>query len=534
MSPHPLTLAHAFRRCRRLFAEKMVVSATAIGLERISYGSWADRTCRLARSLERLSLSADARVASFASNSSRHLELYFAVPGTGRVLHTLNIRLFADQVVFIVNHAEDEAVFVDRSLLPALWPLVGSMPSVRHVVVMDDGSAEALPADSRLVTYDDLVSGAEPVDLEEALVPEERAAMMCYTSGTTGLPKGVLYSHRSIMLHALGIMSADSLAVSESDVILPVVPMFHANAWGLPHAAVMTGASLVLPGADLSPRAITTLMERENVTLAAGVPTIWNAVLDELPQRDHSALSRIMSGGAPLPRALSDAYCARIGLPLTQSWGMTEISPVGAVWRLKSTLTDETGEAPHERLLAVGQLGPLLDYRIVEPVSESELPWDGVTPGELQVRGPFVAAGYYRGDGSSGYSFAPGGWLRTGDVATIDEHGYVRIVDRTKDLVKSGGEWISSVQLESEIMAHPGVREAAVVGVADDKWGERPLALVVTREGAKVTAEELRSFLRERVAKWWIPEDIRFIDEIPKTSVGKFNKAELRERYRAP
>lgn len=528
MSSFPLTLTHAFRRGERMFADKHVVSATARGMERTAYGAWAQRTRRLAAALDGLCASADTRVASFAHNSARHLELYFAVPCSGRVLHTLNIRLFAEQIVFIVNHAEDEVIFVDRPLLATLWPLVDSMPTVQHVVVMDDGGDQPIPTDRRILDYESLLEAQAPVRFED--LDEGRAAMMCYTSGTTGLPKGVLYSHRSIILHALGIMTADSLAVSEDDVILPVVPMFHANAWGLPHAAVMTGATLVLPGADLSARAIATLMESEHVTLAAGVPTIWSGVLAELEGRDIKSVSRIMSGGAPLPRVLSEAYRAQIGLPLMQSWGMTEISPVGAVCRIKSTLRQASEEDLIERRTTVGQPGPLIESRIVDLDTGEECPWDGEHQGELQVRGPFIASGYYRAEPSAN-SFAEGGWLCTGDVATIDEHGYIRLVDRIKDLVKSGGEWISSVELEGEIMAHPGVREAAVIGIPDEKWGERPLALVVPEEGAELTVEMVRDFLRGRVAKWWIPADIIFIDEVPKTSVGKFSKSELRARY---
>jgi fatty-acyl-CoA synthase len=325
-------------------------------------------------------------------------------------------------------------------------------------------------------------------------------------------------------------MLADSLGASETDVILPVVPMFHANAWGLAHSAVLAGAALVLPGPDLSPKAIAELIESERVTLAAGVPTIWNGMLGELDGRDMSSLTRIVCGGSAVPRALSEAYREKVGLPLLQAWGMTETSPLGSVCNVKSTLADGSEDELADLRATIGIPVPGVEARIVEPGGDGELPRDGEASGELQVTGPWIAAGYYDDERSAG-SFTDDGWLRTGDVASIDEHGYMRLVDRTKDLVKSGGEWISSVELENEIMAHPAVREAAVIGVNDEKWGERPLACVVLEDGEKLSADEVREFLIDRVAKWWIPENVEFIDEVPKTSVGKFSKKDLRERF---
>jgi fatty-acyl-CoA synthase len=327
----------------------------------------------------------------------------------------------------------------------------------------------------------------------------------------------------------MGTMLVDSLGVSEADVILPIVPMFHANAWGLAHAAVMAGASLVMPGPDLSPGAITDLIESERVTLAAGVPTIWTGALDELDGRDTSSLTRVVCGGSAVPRALSEAYRERIGLPLLQAWGMTETSPLGSVCRIKSTLADRSEDELADLRASIGIPAPLVDARIVETGGERELERDGEASGELQVRGPWIAAAYYRDDRAE--AFTDDAWLRTGDVATIDRDGYMRLVDRTKDLVKSGGEWISSVELENEIMAHPKVREAAVIGISDEKWGERPLACVVLDDGAELSADELCEFLSGKVAKWWIPERVEFIDEVPKTSVGKFSKKDLRERF---
>ena len=528
MQDVPLSLTHVFELAERLWADKAIVTArVGGGRERTTYGAWAQRTRRLAGVLDDLGISADGRVGTFAWNSARHLELYFAAPCSGRVLHTLNIRLFPEQVVYVANHAEDEVIFVDRSLLGLLWPLADQLTTVRTFVVMDDGADTEIPDDPRIRDYEKLLAAAEPVS-DLAIDDENRAAAMCYTSGTTGNPKGVLYSHRSMVLHAVATMFADSFALSERDVVLPVVPQFHANAWGLAHAAAMAGASLVMPGPDLSPKAIAALVEEERVTLAAGVPTIWMGMLPELEGRDTSALQRIVCGGSAVPRVLSEAYREATGRPILQAWGMTETSPIGSVATVKSTLEDRSEDELAGLRASVGLISPLVDCRIVERGSTEPLPWDGSAQGELQVRGPWVAAAYYEDERDP---TTPDGWLMTGDVATIDAEGYIRIVDRTKDVIKSGGEWISSVELENEIMAHPDVAEAAVIALPDAKWGERPLACVVARDGASVSAEDVRGFLDGRVAKWWIPERVELIDEVPKTSVGKFSKKDLRARF---
>ncbi|MBI5104663.1 MAG: long-chain fatty acid--CoA ligase [Solirubrobacterales bacterium] len=529
MQDVPLTLVQAFTRAERLFSDKQVVTATPAGRERTTYGAWAERTRRLAGVLDDLGVSADGRVGTFGWNTARHLELYFAAPCSGRVLHTLNIRLFPEDVVYIANHAEDEVVFVDRSLLPLLSPLLDQLETVRHVVVMDDGAEHDVPDDPRVRDYEELLAAATPVD-GFTVSDEDAAAAMCYTSGTTGHPKGVVYSHRSMTLHAVATMFADTFGLSEHDTILPVVPMFHANAWGLAHAAVMAGANLVLPGPDLSPGALAPLIEEEHVTLAAGVPTIWMGVLPELEGRDTSALARIVCGGSAVPKALSEAYREKTGRPMLQAWGMTETSPIGSVARIKSTLEERPEDELADLRASIGLIAPLVDCRIVETGGTEVLPWDGKAQGELQVRGPWIAKAYYNDDRSS-QSFTDDGWLRTGDVATIDPEGYIRLVDRTKDVIKSGGEWISSVELENEIMADDRVAEAAVIGVPDEKWGERPLACVVPAEGAEISPDDVRAFLEGRVAKWWIPERIELIDEVPKTSVGKFSKKTLRERF---
>jgi fatty-acyl-CoA synthase len=531
MQDVPLTLPHFFGRAEQLFFDKEIVTATATGRERTTYGTWAERTRRLGGVLDDLGISETGRVATFAWNTARHLELYFGAPCTGRVLHTLNIRLFPEQLVYIANHAEDEVIFVDRSLLGLLWPLVDQLETVRHLVVMDDGKGDVPSPDGGrpIHDYEDLLSAADPVDFH--VEDEDRAASMCYTSGTTGNPKGVVYSHRSTFLHTLGAMVTSGIGVDESDRILPVVPMFHANAWGLAHAAVASGASLVMPGPDLSPKAVADLVVEEKITIAAGVPTIWMGVLPELKGRDTSSLRAIPCGGSAVPRALSEAYREQTGLPILQAWGMTETSPIASVGRIKSTLDAELDDAGRADLrTTVGQPSICVEPRIVRPGSTEALPWDGESSGELQVRGPWIAAEYYNDDRSP-ESFTEDGWLKTGDVATIDRHGYMRLVDRTKDVIKSGGEWISSVDLENELMGHPKVAEAAVIGVPHPKWAERPLACVVVKAGEELTKEEVLAYLDGRVAKWWLPDDVAFVDEIPKTSVGKFSKKDLRDKF---
>jgi fatty-acyl-CoA synthase len=530
MSPYQLTLPHLFGRAERQFADKEIATATRTGIERTTYGEWAERTRRLAGALDALGVSADGRVGTFAWNTARHLELYFAAPCSGRVLHTLNIRLFPDDIVYIADHAEDEIVFADRSLLQLLWPLMDSFKTVEHVVVMDDGDDAEIPDDPRVLAYEELIAGSEPV-AEFRISDENQAAAMCYTSGTTGHPKGVVYSHRSVVLHSMGSLVADAAGVSERDRVMPVVPMFHANAWGLCQAAVMAGASLVMPGPNMQPKALAELMESERVTLAAGVPTIWMGVLPELEGRDVSSLRDILCGGSAVPRSLSEAYREQIGLPILQAWGMTETSPVATTGRVKSTLLGGSDDELADLRAAQGLPIPLVELRIVDPGTDEELPWDGEARGELQAAGPWVAAGYYNDDRSSD-SFTEDGWLRTGDVATISPDGYVRLVDRTKDLVKSGGEWISSVELENAIMANPKVAEAAVIGIPDERWSERPLACVVLAGDDELTLDELKEFLSGRVPKWWIPNDLEIIDEVPKTSVGKFSKKTLRERFK--
>jgi fatty-acyl-CoA synthase len=532
MQDVPLTLDLIFNRAEQLWPTKRLLTATPTGVERTTLGAWAERTRRLGGVLDDLGVSEDGRVATFAWNTSRHLELYFAPPCTGRVLHTLNIRLFAEQITYIVNHAEDEVIFADRSLLPLLWPLMGDLDTISHVVVMDDTEGRTdvppLPDDGRILDYEQLLAAADPHPFG-VVRDENRAASMCYTSGTTGDPKGVVYSHRSVVLHSIAVLLADLLGLQESDVCLPIVPMFHANAWGLCQASVLAGAELVFPGADLSPQAVSKLILDEGVTFAAGVPTIWMGARPFLAGQDHK-LRKIVCGGSAVPKALSEAYREEVGLPILQAWGMTETSPLATVAVTRSERLGAPEEELAELRATQGMPAPLVELRIADPDTGETVPWDDKTSGEVQVRGPWIARQYYndpRGDSQ----FTADGWLRTGDVGIMTPDGYVRLVDRTKDLIKSGGEWISSVDLENEIMGHPAVAEAAVIAIPSQKWMERPMACVVLKPDQSLDADELRGWLEPRVARWWLPEVIEFIDEVPKTSVGKFSKKDLRSRF---
>ena len=530
MQDTPLSITHLFDRAENYFGHKGVVTATGTGREYTSYADWAARTRRLGGVLDTLGISEHGRVATFAWNTARHLELYFAAPCTGRVLHTLNIRLFPEQLTYIVNHADDEVIFVDRSLLGLLAPLLPTFDRLQHLVLMDDGKGD-IPDDlagHELLDYEELLAAADVAEF--APVDENRAASMCYTSGTTGNPKGVVYSHRSTFLHTMGAMTADSLGARESDRILPVVPMFHANAWGLAHAGVASGADLIMPGPDLSGPAIADLVVEERVTIAAGVPTIWMQVLPALKGRDTSALRTIPCGGSAVPRALSEAYREQLGLPILQAWGMTETSPIAAVCRLDGDEESLPVDEQADLRTMVGRPSFGVDCRVVDPDTLEPVPWDGEASGELQCRGPWIAATYYD-DERADESFTDDGWLKTGDVAVVDSRGRVRLVDRTKDLIKSGGEWISSVEIENELMSHPSIAEAAVIGVPHPKWSERPLACVVPVAGEQLTADEVLEYLAPKLAKWQLPDQVVFIDEVPKTSVGKFSKKTLRERF---
>ena len=518
---HPLTLQLILERMRRLYAGTEVVSVHGGERTRATYAKVADRADRLCSALASLGVGPGDRVATFSWNTREHLEAYLAVPCMGAVLHTLNVRLFADQLEYVVGHAEDRVILVEDSLVPVLEKLAPRFDTVRQYVVIGDGDAGSLPDPLR---YEELLAAQEPgYDYPE--LDDRQAAGLCYTSGTTGNPKGVLYSHRSNVLHAMGQCMADSIGMCSDDRVMPVVPMFHANAWGIPYASVLTGAGLVMPGSDLSAPALAELIAAERVTLSAAVPTIWMDLLRHADESspDLSSLRLVICGGSAVPLSLMQQFEERHGVRILQAWGMTETSPLGSVARPPAGVE----EAEHWRYRSTqGRPASLVEARLVRGGGE-DVPWDGKSTGELEVRGPWVARRYYGDD--AGEEKFDDGWLRTGDIAAIDEAGYIIISDRTKDVIKSGGEWISSVELENEIMAHPAVREAAVIARPDERWGERPLACVVPEEGETLTLEDLREHLAPRVAKWWLPDALEIVDEVPKTSVGKFDKKRLRK-----
>ncbi|HEX8441898.1 long-chain fatty acid--CoA ligase [Archangium sp.] len=528
MMDFPLTLTHFLERARTYFGRSEIVSRQPDkSLHRYTYADFYRRTCQLANALTRLGVKPGDRVASLCWNHHRHLELYFGVPAMGAVLHTLNLRLHPNDLAYIARHAQDRIIVVDRSLLPLLEKFIASVPSVEHVIVIpDDG-----PAPEGRLDYEKLLA-PEKDSFAFPVLEERSAAMLCYTSGTTGNPKGVLYSHRSCVLHTLVECMSDTLGVSESDAIMPVVPMFHAAAWGLPFSCLFAGSKIVFPGPHLDPLSILDLMAAERVTVAAGVPTIWLgilALLDQEPKRwDLKSVRSMVIGGAAAPLSMIEGFLHRHGLLVTHAWGMTEMNPVGTLARPRR----HHEHAPQaERLALRATQGYAVPFVEVRHVSDSGqvLSWDGETMGELEVRGPWVASSYYGGEGPD--RFTSDGWFKTGDVVTLDADGYVRITDRSKDVIKSGGEWISSVALENALMAHPAVLEAAVFAAKDPKWDERPLAAVVLKPGKSATKEELAAHLEQRFVKWWLPEDYVFIPQIPRTSTGKFLKTKLREDY---
>ena len=530
MMNYPLTLTHYFERSRKLWGKKpLATRVRGQRLFRYTYAEFFARVDRLAGALQAMGLRKGDRVATLAWNSHRHLELYWAAPLAGHVLHTLNIRLSAQDLTYIINHAGDRVIFVDASLWPLLAGLRSQLPSVRRIVVMPDTAAADVPAD--LDDYEAMVDAATPLGAWPEL-EETDAAAMCYTSGTTGHPKGVVYTHRALFLHIMAMTMADTFALSENDVLLHVVPMFHANAWCLPHAGVMVGAAQVFAGPNPQPRDLCDLVQSERVTFVGAVPTVWIAVkeLVETEGYDLSSLRCIPCGGSAVPRSLMEYYDEKLGVPILQAWGMTETTPIGTIGRLKSEMRGLSDEHRYAVRAKQGYVAAGVDIRLVDEEGR-EQPWDGVSMGEIQVRGPWVIRAYYDSPESAS-RFTEDGWLKTGDVATIDPHGYVHITDRTKDLIKSGGEWISSVDVENMIMAHPKVLEAAVVAVPHPKWVERPLACVVARPGLQLSAAEVLAFLRPQLAKWALPDEVVFIEAVPKTSVGKFDKKVLRERFK--
>ncbi len=534
MQDDQLTIGAIRRHVTSVHPDSEVVTATPDGSRRRSYAEVGERVGRLATTLRSLGVDADQRVATFAWNNAEHLEAYLAVPSMGAVLHTLNIRLFPEQLVYIANHAEDEVVIVDASLVDALAPHLGEMKTVRHVLVAGPGAADAdldalRSAGPAVHVYDDLLAAHESEFAWPAL-DERDAAAMCYTSGTTGNPKGVVYSHRSAWLHSMAVNSGNAAGLSLHDRVLPIVPMFHANSWGLPYSALMSGASLCMPDRWLQAEPLVRFINDSRPTVSGAVPTVWNDVLGYLDAHDDvrlDSLRLILCGGSAVPVSLQRSLQERHGLEIRQAWGMTETSPVA------SAGIPPVGAEGEEAWRYRGTQGRLLcgvEGRIVDDAG-AVLHNDGVAVGELEVRGPWVTGSYYKPDDAAAAEKFHDGWLRTGDVGSIDALGYILLSDRAKDVIKSGGEWISSVDLENKLMAHEAVVEAAVIGVPDERWDERPLATVVLREGASVTADELRDFLATDFAKWQLPERFAFVEAVPRTSVGKFDKKVIRRQY---
>lgn len=522
MMDYPLTLPTLLRRAETYFPSTPVVARLPDrSFHRTTFGQVAERARRLAVGLAELGLRRGDRVATLCWNHHQHLEAYLGVPCGGFVLHTLNLRLHPGDIGYIASHAGDRAVIVDRSLLPLLDQFRDGT-AIEHVLVVEE-------------SYEELLAGASPDAWQDPGLDEREAAAMCYTSGTTGRPKGVVYSHRSTVLHTFAVMAANPLGISlsQGDVIMPVVPMFHANAWGYPYVALMGGMGLMLPGPHLDPESLLEDVVEAGVTWAAGVPTVWLGVLEVLdshPGRfDLSRLKGILVGGAAPPRAMIAGFRQRHGLAVCHGWGMTETSPVACVAQLPGALAQADEETKLDVIACQGLPLPFVELRARDGDGR-EIPWDGESMGELEVRGPWVAASYHDAPEAAD-RWTEDGWFRTGDIVCIHPAGFVQIKDRAKDVIKSGGEWISSVDLENALMGHPAVAEAAVIAVPHPRWQERPLAVVKLREGMSATPEELRAFLAPRFAKWWVPDRFELVDDIPKTAVGKFKKTALREMF---
>ena len=527
MQHHPLTISEILRYAVGVHGDRGVSTATGDGFRHASYLQIGQQAARLANALRRLGIDSDQRVATFMWNNQEHLVAYVAIPSMGAVLHTLNIRLFPEQIEFVAREAEDQVVIADISLAAILAPVLPTMETVHTVIVVGSGDLGPFTASGKRVLRYDEVIAAESDEFDWPDVDENSAAAMCYTSGTTGNPKGVVYSHRSSYLHSMAVCGGNGMGLSFSDKALPIVPMFHANAWGLPYAALMAGADIVLPDRFMDAKSLVNLIETQRPTVTGAVPTIWNDVMNYLesePGHDISSLRLVACGGSAVPVSLMQTFEKRYGVQIRQLWGMTETSPMATLaWPVPGTPEDKVWD------VRATQGRPMcgVTARIVDDHG-SVLPNDGVAVGELEVCGPWITGSYYRNTDPSKFA---SGWLRTGDVGRIDPMGYITLTDRAKDVIKSGGEWISSVDLENTLIAHPLVREAAVVGVPDERWQERPLAAVVLHDGADVTPSELREFLADKVVRWWLPERWTFIAEIPRTSVGKYDKKTIRARY---
>ena len=527
MQNSPLTVSEILRHAVNVHGDRTVTTATGDGFRHATYRQVGHQAARLANALRRLGIDGDQRVATFMWNNQEHLEAYVAVPSMGAVLHTLNIRLFPEQIEFVAYEAQDQVVIVDMSLVPLLAPVLPGMETVHTVIAVGAGDLAPLEASGKTVLRYHEITAAESDQFDWPVIDENSAAAMCYTSGTTGNPKGVVYGHRSSYLHSMAVCSGNGMALSFSDKALPIVPMFHANAWGLPYAALMAGADLVLPDRFMDAKSMVTLIETQRPTVAGAVPTIWNDVmnfLDREPGHDISSLRFVACGGSAVPVSLMQVFEERHGVQIRQLWGMTETSPMATMaWPAPNTPAENHWE------VRASQGRPMcgVEARIVDDEGTA-LPNDNVAVGELEVRGPWITGSYYRDTDPSKFE---SGWLRTGDVGRIDQQGYITLTDRAKDVIKSGGEWISSVELENALIGHPLVLEAAVVGVPDDRWQERPLAAVVLQDGAAITPAELRDFLADKVVRWWLPERWTMIEEIPRTSVGKYDKKTIRARH---
>lgn len=529
MMDYALTLDHIVEHANRMFPHKKIKTKLPDGsMHEYTYADFYKRVKKLGNVLESLGVEIGDRVGTFGWNNYQHVEFYFGIPCAGAVCHTLNIRLSGEQLVYIINHAEDKVIFVDGTLLHLIEPIADQLTTVEHFVLysIPKDKATTLP---NVSYYEDLMASASE-DYRWRCTDEKMAMGLCYTSGTTGMPKGALYSHRSMMLHTYGVLANVSLGVTEADVVLPVVPQFHAMAWGLPYACTYVGATIVMPGPHLKPEPLAEMIETERVTIAGGVPTIWNGLYHELKKnpRDISCIDKLVVGGSAMPRGLIEAYEKDLGVNVLHAWGMTELSPLGSVSKLQSHHQQLDQGAQWDVKAKQGYFIPGVDARIVD-FRGQELPWDGKTMGELQVRGPWIVSDYYKTERKP-ESFTADGWFRTGDVVTIDSSGFMTITDRTKDLVKSGGEWISSVELENALMSHPKIMEAAVIAVPDQQWSERPIAVIVPTDGA-ISDDELNEYLLEQFPKFWLPDDYVVIKEIPKTSVGKLDKKVLRQLH---
>jgi fatty-acyl-CoA synthase len=530
-----LTIDTLLVRAEKYFLKKEVISRTSTGITRLTYGDFAKRTRALASVLENLGVKHGDRVGTFAWNDHRHMEAYFAIPSMGAVLHTINIRLSSEHLKYIINDAEDKILLIDEGLLPIIEKIKNDIPTVEAFIVLSDDKELPDTKMEPIYHYEKLLKEGNIHYVFPDNLNENDPAGMCYTSATTGNPKGVLYTHRSIVLHSMMLGLADTMAISESDVAMHVVPMFHVNAWGFPFASVWFGTTQVLPGPNFTFKTLGELIESENVTITAGVPTIWIGLLNEMStnQYDLSSLRCIVCGGSAVPKGIIRTYKEKYNIPVVHAYGMTETSPVATVARLKSYQQEMEYEDKLEFISKQGIPVPGIEIKVIN--EQGEVRNNGNEMGEVLVRGPWITDEYYNQPEKTAEAVKDG-WLYTGDIATIDSEGTIKIVDRTKDLIKSGGEWISSVDLENTLMAHEAVSEAAVISVPHEKWQERPVAFVVKSEGANatVTKEELLDFLAPQFAKWWLPDEIIFIKEIPKTSVGKFLKMKLREDYKRP